>query len=104
MQKKPLTVMVIRKYSPFPINAMRNMIDGIGKRDSQFFSHDKGTSESKNARHSLFFNFRFDPDAFQLTPSIISFGIRAHIGDFCAFWGEHTTVRGWCGFIIRALC
>jgi hypothetical protein len=55
--------MVIRKYSPFPITSMRNMIDGAGKFNSQFFNHDKRVSESKNTHQSLFSIIRFDPDA-----------------------------------------
>jgi len=55
--------MVIRKYAPFPITAMRNMIDGTGKLNSQFSSHDESVSESKNTRQSLFSILRFDPKA-----------------------------------------
>jgi len=54
--------MVIRKYSLFSITAMRNMTGGTGKLNSQFFSRDKGTSESKKTYHSLFLNFRCDPN------------------------------------------
>jgi hypothetical protein len=61
-------VMVIRKYSPFPITSMRNMIDGAGKFNSQFFNHDKRVSESKNTRQSLFSIIRFDPDAIWRIP------------------------------------
>ncbi|MCK9304100.1 MAG: hypothetical protein M0P27_01720 [Bacteroidales bacterium] len=37
------------------------MIDDTGELNSQFFCHDEKASESKNARQSLFFIFRFDP-------------------------------------------